>query len=129
MVTATGKPGKYLTEVTDGTHTITLDAPTSHGGGDNGLCPYALLESSLAGCIAITLRMFADTHDIPLSEDVQTQVAIRTVNDEVTFECSVTLPEGLDEKQKKRLLAAARGCPVHAVLKQPATLVLQEKDR
>ena len=42
------------------------DEPTSAGGTDTGPTPYEILLGSLAACITITLRLYADHKGIPL---------------------------------------------------------------
>ena len=44
------------------------DEPTGAGGTDTGPTPYEILLGSLAACITITLRLYADHKGIPLEE-------------------------------------------------------------
>jgi len=116
----------YLTEYTDGTHTGESDAPASKGGGDAAFTPFGLLEASLAACLNITLRVYAKNHDIPL-DGVTTEVSLVTGPDGSIFEYSADLPDTLDENQKKRLVAAMKGCPIHAILSKPVAFEYKEK--
>jgi len=122
MITATSRTENYLTDVTDGTLSALIDAPASKGGQDAGLNPFALLEASVAACLNITMRVYAQNHGFAL-HDVQTTAAIKRNDDGFYFEYSVKLPDGLSDDQTKRLLAACKGCPVHAVFKQAVPFV------
>ena len=51
---------KYKTEIQAGNHIIMADEPEELGGGNLGFTPTELLESSLAACTAMTIRMYAD---------------------------------------------------------------------
>ena len=125
MIVAKSKQEKFLTEISDGEHSIMIDAPKSHGGAGAGLSPFALLEASLASCLNITLRVYAQAHGIDLGP-VETTVSVTRGDSGSTFEYSVKLPEGLTPEQTKRLRAALKGCPVHHLFKNPVNIV--EKD-
>jgi putative redox protein len=124
MITTKSKQDDYLTEFTDGDHVGQCDAPAGKGGRDAAFTPFALLEASLAGCLNITLRAFARSHDIAL-DAVETQVTLKPGDASSTFEYSVKLPDGLSEKDTKRLLAALKGCPIHGLLSKPVAFALK----
>ena len=44
----------------EGGHTLVVDEPADRGGTDTGPRPTRLLAASLAGCIAITIEMYAE---------------------------------------------------------------------
>jgi putative redox protein len=124
MIVARSKEEKYVTEIIDGDRTALIDAPTGHGGAGAGFSPFALLEASLASCLNITLRVYAEAHEIELG-DVETSVSVTRGKDDSTFEYSVKLPENLTPEQTKRLSAALKACPVHNLLKKPINVVLK----
>jgi len=124
MITTKSKQADFLTEFTDGDHVGQCDAPTDKGGQGAGFSPFALLEASLAGCLNITLRVFAQSHGIEL-DSVETTVTIKPGETSSTFEYSVKLPDGLSEKDTKRLLAALKGCPIHSLLGKPIAFELK----
>jgi len=124
MIVTKSLEGDFLTEFTDGARTALADAPASKGGAGAGFSPFALLEASLATCINITLRNYAKSHDVALG-DIEVSATLSTGADGTTFTCVAKLPEGLDEAQVKRLRAAMKGCPIHAILSKDATFEMK----
>jgi putative redox protein len=125
MITTKSKQDDYLTEFTDGEHVGQCDAPVGKGGQDAAFTPFALLEASLAGCLNITLRAFAKSHDIELGP-VETSVTLVPGENGSTFEYSVKLPEGVSERDSKRLHAALKGCPIHGLLGKSVSFEFKE---
>jgi putative redox protein len=104
------------------------DEPTLAGGTDAGPTPYELLLGSLAACITITLRLYADHKGIPL-EEVRVELEHDRVHTDDCVDCDeradgwierirshVTLRGEFDEPQRKRLTQVAARCPVHKTL-------------
>jgi putative redox protein len=110
----------------EGGHTLRLDEPPDRGGTDTGPRPTQLLASSLAGCIAITMEMYAERKGWELGPlEVSVEVGYEgTVPNE--YEVSISLPDGLDEEQRRRLLVIATKCPVHRVLAGEAQVRVSE---
>jgi len=110
----------------EGGHDLTVDEPAEKGGTDTGPRPTQLLGSSLAGCIAITMEMYADRKGWDLGEvavEVEMGYDGPVPN---SFDVSVRLPAGLDAEQRRRLLVIATKCPVHKVLAGEATVNVRE---
>jgi putative redox protein len=100
----------------EGTHTIQMDEPVEAGGTDAGPSPTRLLAGSLAGCIAITLVMYAERKGWDVGDiEVEVETQYEGPNPK-SFAATVRLPAGLDDEQRQRLLTIARKCPVHKVL-------------
>ena len=111
----------------EGGHRLRLDEPADRGGGDTGPRPTQLLASSLAGCIAITMEMYADRRgwDLgPLEVAVEVSYDGSVPNE---YEVSIALPDGLDDEQRRRLLVIATKCPVHKVLAGEAQVRVNER--
>jgi putative redox protein len=99
-----------------GGHTIEVDEPVAAGGGDAGPSPTRLLDASLAGCVAITLEMYAERKGWEVGPvEVEVETDYEGPNPR-SFGVKVRLAEGLGEEQRERLLTIARKCPVHRVL-------------
>jgi len=97
-------------------HDLRVDEPHEAGGTDTGPRPTQLLGASLAGCIAITVEMYANRKgwDVGAVEvDVEMSYEGPVPN---SFEVGLKLPSHLDAEQKRRLLVIATKCPVHKVL-------------
>ncbi len=111
----------------EGGHELVVDEPPAVGGTNTGPRPTQLLGASLAGCIAITMEMYARRKDWDIGK-VEVTVDME-YEDHVprTFDVSVDLPAGLDQEQRHRLLAIAARCPVHKVLAGEATVTVSER--
>ncbi|HWC08632.1 MAG TPA: OsmC family protein [Solirubrobacterales bacterium] len=110
----------------EGGHELVLDEPADRGGTDTGPRPTQLLASSLAGCIAITMEMYAERKGWDLGRlEVSVEV---TYEGEVPndYEVSIKLPDELDDEQRRRLLVIATKCPVHKVLAGEAHVRVRE---
>ena len=120
-------PG-VTTEITARQHTWLADEPVSLGGSDEGPNPYELLLGSLAACITITLRLYANHKGIAL-DGVDVDIEFDRVHAEDCMECDdpgggliermrsrVTFRGTFDEAQRKRLAQVAQRCPVHKTL-------------
>jgi putative redox protein len=108
-------------------HSVRVDEPADQGGTDTGPRPTQLLGASLAGCIAITVEMYADRKgwDVgPVEVDVEMSYEGPVPT---AFEVGLKLPGHLDEEQKRRLLVIATKCPVHKVLAGEAHVNVVER--
>ena len=119
----------YRTSIHARSHTLVADEPADAGGTDMGATPYELLLGALAACTAMTVRMYADRKQWPLS-DVVVRIrpvrshAVDCVNCETSevgvgrLEREVDLVGELTEEQRKRLLYIADRCPVKQALER-----------
>ncbi len=108
-------------------HELIVDEPAAAGGTDTGPRPTQLLGASLAGCIAITLEMYAQRKEWEVGK-VEVEVEMEYEGHVPRrFDVSVHLPAGLDEEHRRRLLAVAAKCPVHKVLAGEAKVTVTER--
>jgi putative redox protein len=110
-------------ETEDG-HKFVIDEPVGSGGGDLGPRPTLLLASSLAGCTAITLELYAARKEWDLGE---VEVDVDVAMDPPTFEVVIHLSGELDEEQLARLLKVASKCPVHKVLAAETSVEVSDR--
>jgi putative redox protein len=100
----------------DGGHRLRVDEPPAKGGTDTGPAPTHLLGAALAGCIAITVEMYAERKGWDVGE---LEVDVEMTYDgpaPTRFDVGLKLPAELDDEQRRRLLVIATKCPVHKVL-------------
>ena len=131
-VTETGE-GKYTQLIRIGEHTFFADEPEDVGGNNKGPGPYDLLLAGLGACTSMTLRMYADRKNIPLTGIRVTLTHEKIYNDDL-INCVdknerldlinrvIHLKGELTSEQKNDLLRIAEKCPVHKTLSQPSLI-------
>ena len=105
----------YRTSIVTGHHQLTADELPTLGGKDVGPGPYELLTSALAACTAITLRMYAERKQWPVTA-VHADVHFVRDGDKQHIDRVLTI-EGADAEQKKRMAEIAERTPVTLTLK------------
>jgi len=108
-------------------HELIVDEPAAAGGTDTGPRPTQLLAASLAGCIAITMEMYAQRKEWEIGKVEVTVEMEYEGHVPHRFDVSVDLPAELDPEQRRRLLAVAAKCPVHKVLAGEAQVTVTER--
>lgn len=130
---------KFLTTVEIDGHIQILDEPVSLGGNNQGPTPVQNVYSALAGCICMTLRMYADTKKIPLERvhvGIQAEKK-RVASDDERFQhkpwmidkgqvrfihADILVTGKLNQEQVQKLDVIAGKCPVHKMLKHGAMI-------
>jgi putative redox protein len=111
----------------EGGHVVRVDEPADAGGTDTGPSPTRLLAASLAGCIAITVEMYAERTGWDLGA-IEVEVDVGYDGPAPTsFDVGLKLPAGLDDEQRRRLLVIATKCPVHKALAGGAHVSVNER--
>jgi putative redox protein len=107
---------------------IVVDEPSEDGGTDTGPRPTQLLASSLAGCTAITIELYAERKGWELPT-LEVSVDMKSDADRMPthFAVEVALPAGLDDEQRRKLMVIAEKCPVHKLLEHGAEITLAER--
>ena len=119
--------GKFAQDIYTGRHRLRADEPVSAGGADSGPNPYDLLCAALGSCTTMTVRLYADHKQLPL-----TRVSVELKHDKIhakdcqecetregkidRIERTLTLEGDLDDAQRAKLLEIAAKCPVHRTL-------------
>ena len=106
---------------------MVVDEPAEGGGTETGPGPGQLLATSLAGCTAITIELYAKRKGWELDG---LAVSVDMTSTDVVpdrFEVEVALPDGLDDEQRQRLMVIAAKCPVHKALEQGAEITVVER--
>ena len=128
-ITASVGPSGYRTEITAGPHRFLADEPVALGGTGAGPTPYELLLGALGGCMAMTLRMYADRKRWPL-RGVRIHLRTERAHEKDCENCEteevglpriarrIELDGPLDDQQRERLHYIADRCPVKQTLQR-----------
>ena len=125
VIVAENGQGRYQQQVIAGQHQLIADEPASMGGADAGPAPFDFIMSGLGACTSMTLRMYAERKELPL-----TKVSVELSHDKVEIDGvqrdritrQITLDGNLSAEQRQRLLEIANKCPVHRALSQSIQL-------
>ncbi len=116
---------RYKTKIFADGHFIYADEPEELGGTNEGMPPGALLLASLGSCTAITVRMYADRKEMPLTA-ITVNLTIcpeDEMNEGTVIERKIELHGDLDDEQRKRLMIIADKCPIHKMLSNPIKII------
>ncbi len=114
--TATRKEGRRHS-ITIRDHELTADETADLGGGDAGPTPLELLAASLAGCVAVTVEMYADRKGWNVGKvEVDVEYAPAERGTPTKFQVVLKLPSNLSDEQVERLSVIAAKCPIHRML-------------
>jgi putative redox protein len=120
---------KLQVEARSGGVAMRMDETSENGGDGAGLTPQETLLAALTGCTSMTLRLYAQKKQWPL-----TGVTVRATLERpapgaadptVRVVQHVTLEGPLDAEQRGRLMEISGKCPVHKILQGP--LALEER--
>jgi putative redox protein len=132
------RQSKFQQEVLSGPHRFLADEPAKVGGLDSGPGPYDLVLAGLGACTSMTLRLYADAKQLPL-----TRVSVRLAHNKIhAKDCencetvegmidhidrAITLEGDLTPEQRKRLMEIADKCPVHRTLESEVEIKTVER--
>jgi putative redox protein len=106
----------YATSITTGRHSLSADEGPKLGGKDTGPAPYDLLTAALGACTVITLRMYAERKQWPVTA-VHADVHFTREGDKAHIGRVLTIEGAIDDDQKKRMADIAERTPVTLTLK------------
>jgi putative redox protein len=109
--------GSFTHRVDIRQHQLVADEPIEMGGGDEGPTPKELLAASLAGCVAVTLEMYARRKGWEIGPvEVTCDYEVPERGAPTEFNLLLRLPATCTEEQVERLRVMAGKCPVHHTL-------------
>ena len=106
----------YATQLVVGRHHSVADEPVDLGGADTGPAPDELLLQALGSCTAITLRMYAERKQWPVTA-VHADIHFSRDGDKQRIDRVLTIEGEVDDEQKKRMADIAERTPVTLTLK------------
>jgi putative redox protein len=97
---------------------IETDAPKDNQGKGERFSPTDLMGAALGSCILTTMAIVAERDGLSLEgakADVEKEMVVkpRRIG---SLKVNITLPNSLNDEQRKKLEEAALHCPVHASL-------------
>ena len=110
----------YATAITTGHgghHKLTADEGPELGGKDAGPAPYDLLTSALGACTVITLRMYAERKQWPVTA-VHADIHFKREDKVESIDRVLHIEGAVDAEQKKRMAEIAERTPVTLTLKR-----------
>src|SRR5215510_8161873 len=121
----------FRTRIQAGNHSLIADEPIKAGGTDEGMGPYELLLSALGACTAMTLKLYVERKQLPIT-DVEVLLSFERIHIDDCESCVkeerekdqevqhisrlIYVTGDVTEEQKERLLYIAGRCPVHITL-------------
>lgn len=99
-------------------HEWLSDEPEEHGGKDQGPKPTEIFLSSLASCILITIRMYAQRKEWNVGE-IQIDLTMKSLEKGVEIIKNIRFSGILEPEQTKRLLEISNRCPVANIISNP----------
>jgi putative redox protein len=122
-VTAIIGSENYKTTIKTSSSEFITDMPEDEGGKNTGPKPKELLGAALAGCVTMTVKMYANRSNWPLEEvHVDVEVDTETNPGTTIFRKKVSFTGDLTEDQIKRLHLIASKCPINKLLQSPITV-------
>ncbi|WDU60532.1 OsmC family protein [Pseudomonas poae] len=99
-------------------HELFTDLPKSLGGDDSAPSPHDYFDAALASCKALTVKLYAQKKDIPLTGVTVEVTHDATEEQKGKYKLSVklTLKGVLTDEQRDELHHVADRCPVHKLM-------------
>jgi len=116
VIVAESGNDKYITQLSNGTVTISADTTGDNGGSGKCFRPHDLLCAALASCLNITVRMVVDKRNLTYDRVITEVDVDRSNPDKTTFLYRVEIIGDIDEETKTQLIAEALNCPVRKTL-------------
>lgn len=127
MVRADAQSPDYLTQLSCGDHRVFADVALEKGGQGSSFRPHDLLEAAFASCLQITMRMYANEHEIALGDSHIVVELVRS-DDTTTFVYEVVFDRRCSNDDRERILDVLSRCPVKKTLSKTIAFDLKSSD-
>jgi putative redox protein len=128
VVVSESGEGPYAQFITAHGHAMIADEPEALGGRNAGASPYEYLMAGLGACTAMTLRIYATSHQWPLGK-----ITVLLRHEKIgapdghgkidRFEREIRITGELSQDQRTRLLSVAQQCPVSRTLQRSSVVI------
>ena len=115
---------KYKVTHSNGRHRFYADVPVEKGGMDAAPTPDELLESALASCTLVTLRMYTDHKQWNVGA-IEIAVSLKRDEGKTIITRQLKFEHQLTDEQQQRLIQVAKNCPVSKTLGAASELNVQ----
>lgn len=123
------KEAPYGVQFTNGSHVADADVLPTKGGQGIGFGPHELLESSVACCINMWIRMQADKLGFLIGTVTVTVTLLREKLEEAVFNYAIEFSGALTQDQRAILIQSASTCPVSITLSKKLSFQRIEPDK
>ena len=106
---------KYKVTHSNGRQQFYADEPVEKGGMDSAPTPDELLESALASCTLVTLRMYTDHKQWQIGK-IDISVSLKREEGKTIITRHLKFEHQLQAEQLQRLIQVAKNCPVSKTL-------------
>jgi uncharacterized OsmC-like protein len=109
---------------------IHTDAPKDNHGLGQAFSPTDLLVAALGSCILTTMAIFAEKDGVSLkgaSYKVQKEMTALAPRQVAKLSVQISMPKGIPEDYRPKLIAWAEGCPVHRSLNHDIAMPIEWK--
>lgn len=126
MIVSTSTEIPYVTLFSDGRHEAKSDTTLENGGGGAGFRPHDMLEAALACCLNMSIRIYAEKREIPLTGARVKVTLHRDDPGRTVFKYQVELDGDLTAAQRTELMDLATACPVGRTLSAEISICRDE---
>ena len=116
IVTSNSKNDSCESFFTDGDLDAIFNLSSKFKAETGGCRAYALLEASLGYCLTITVREFAQTHNISLDEVIIKVKLDLSDRKNYVVEKNIELIGNLSELEREKLMKASESCSIYKAL-------------
>ncbi|WDR02787.1 bifunctional alpha/beta hydrolase/OsmC family protein [Devosia algicola] len=122
-VTETGA-GKFQVQIATSSGGFLADEPVSVGGMASGPTPYGLVSAGLGACTVMTLRLYADRKNMPIT-GIRAEVVHNGKGQDGRdeFDRQISYDGELNADQHESLMHIADKCPVHRTLEASSAVI------
>ena len=111
----------FVVKSTVRNHEIFSDVSVAIGGQDQAMNPHEILETALAACTSITVKLYAKRKNMKL-DDVEVTVHTVSEGKEAVISRKIKLIGTLSTEETSRLFEIADKCPIHKLLTNQVTI-------